>query len=158
MRLGGEAADYGPSLAGTAYGEVYFESSHWTTARLEDGAVRDLGAGSERGLGLRLLRKTGGRVETFFGSAQDFEPAAAARLRARVLPGEPGRGPEFAPARRAVPACRLDPACVALERKLALLREVDRAAREMSPLIRQVTATYSDRRTDTRGENQACSA
>ena len=112
MRLGGEAADYGPSLAGTAYGEVYFESSHWTTARLEDGAVRDLGAGSERGLGLRLLRKTGGRVETFFGSAQDFEPAAAARLRARVLPGEPGRGPEFAPARRAVPACRLDPACV----------------------------------------------
>ncbi len=149
-RLGGDASAYGAALAGGDYGEVYFESSDWTSARLEDGAVRDLGTGTERGLGLRLLKKTGAHLETFFASAQDFSPEAAARLRARILPGGLTRGPEFAPAKRASPMCRLDPSCVALERKLALLRDADRAARELSPLIRQVTATYSDRRKDTR--------
>lgn len=153
MRLGGEAVAYGAALAGGDYGEVYFESSDWTSARLEDGAVRDLGAGSERGLGLRILKKAGARLETFFASAQDFSPEAAARLRARILPGGPARGPEFSAAKRAAPMCRLDPSCVALERKLALLREADRAARELSPLIRQVMATYTDRRKDTRTLN-----
>lgn len=157
-RLGGEAALYGAALAGGDYGEVYFESSDWTSARLEDGAVRDLGTGTERGLGLRILKKRGANLETFFASAQDFSPEAAARLRARVLPGGPGRlvrGPEFTPAKRADPMCRLDPASVTLERKLALLGEADRAARELSPLIRQVTVVYSDRRKDTRTLNSS---
>ena len=39
---------------------------------------------------------------------------------------------------------------VPLEHKLALLREIDRAARAISPLVRQVTAIYGDRRKDTR--------
>ncbi len=150
MSLGGEAKDYGPSLSGAGYGEIFFEESSWGTARLEDGAVRDIGASSERGLGLRLLKRDGSRVETLFGSAQDVSAAAAARLRERLSPGAPGRGPVFdAPARSAVP-CRLDPATIPLERKLALLRAIDRAAREMSPLVRQVTAVYGDRRKDTR--------
>jgi len=144
------AGDYGPALSGTDYGEVFLEEWRWSTARLEDGAVRDIGASSERGLGLRLLRRAGGRVETLFGSAQDASPAAAARLRSLLLPGAPGRGQEFSPARASAPSCRLDPATVPLERKLALLRAIDRAAREMSPLVRQVTVAYADRRKDTR--------
>jgi len=149
-RLGEEASAYGAALAGAGYGEVYLEESNWATARLEDGAVRDIGTSAERGLSLRLLRKQGLRVQTFFGSAQDASAGAAARLRERLSPGAPERGPQFlAPEHRAAP-CRLDPGEVSLERKLALLREVDRAARAMSPLIRQVTATYSDRRKDTR--------
>ena len=148
--LGGDAAAYGAALAGESYGEVYLEESLWSTARLEDGAVRDIGASAERGLSLRLLRKQGQRVQTFFGSAQDPSPDAAARLRARLAPGAPGRGPAFVAPARSAAAFRLDPSQVALERKLSLLREVDLAARAMSPLIRQVTATYSDRRKDTR--------
>lgn len=150
MSLGGEAAGYGEALSGADYGEVFLEEWAWRTARLEDGAVRDIGASSERGLSLRLLRRKDGRVETLFGSAQHASPEAAFRLRARLSPGAPGRGPAFAAARRSVPACRLDPATVPLERKLALLRAVDRAARELSPLVRQVTAVYGDRRKDTR--------
>jgi TldD protein len=148
--LGGEAAGYGPALAGADYGEVYLEESLWSTARLEDGAVRDIGASAERGLGLRLLRREGRRVETFFGSAQDASTEAAARLRARLSPGAPGRGPAFDAPRRAATVCRLDPSTIPLERKLALLRAIDRAAREMSPLVTQVTASYGDRRKDTR--------
>lgn len=150
MSPGGDARDYGPALSGTDYGEVFFESSSWSTARLEDGAVRDIGASAERGLSLRLLRREGLRVETLFGSAQDASAAAASRLRQRLSPGAPGRGPVFAPAREVSPPCRLDPALIPLERKLALLRAIDRAAREMSPLVSQVTAVYSERRKDTR--------
>ncbi|MCM2303964.1 MAG: TldD/PmbA family protein [Elusimicrobia bacterium] len=150
MSLGGEASAYGPALAGADYGEVFLEEWRWSTARLEDGAVRDIGASAERGLSLRLLKRDGGRVETLFGSAQDAAPSAAARLRERLSPGAPGRGPAFAAPRTVAPACRLDPATVPLERKLALLRAIDRAAREMSPLVRQVTAVYGDRRKDTR--------
>ncbi|UPT74130.1 MAG: hypothetical protein M0D55_20320 [Elusimicrobiota bacterium] len=129
----GEAADgYGAALSGADYGEAYLEDTRWTSARLEDGQARDVGAGSERGLGLRLLRKSGSNVETLFGSAQDLGAAAARRLRERLSPGG-GRGPAFAAPRAASRACRLDPADVSLEIKLELLREVDRAARAMSP-------------------------
>ncbi len=150
MRLGEAAAAYGPALSGTDFGEVFFEESVWSTARLEDAAVRDIGASAERGLSLRLLKRDGPRVETFFGSAQDASAGAAARLRERLLPGAPGRGPAFAAAQSSASPCRLDPATIPLERKLALLRAIDRAARELSPLVRQVTAVYSERRKDTR--------
>ena len=148
--LGGDAAGFGPSLSGSDYGEVYLEESLWSSARLEDGSVRDIGASAERGLSLRLLRREGARVETLFGSAQSATHEAAARLRARLSPGAPGRGPAFAAPRHVASACRLDPAAVPLERKLALLRAIDRAARAMSPLVTQVTAVYGDRRKDTR--------
>jgi len=150
VSLGGAADGYGGSLSGTDYGEVFLESSSWSTARLEDGQVRDIGASAERGLSLRLLRREGGRVETLFGSAQDASAAAAARLRERLSPGAPARGPVFGAARAFAPPCRRDPASVPLEDKLALLRAIDRAARDMSPLVRQVTAVYSERRKDTR--------
>lgn len=150
MNLGGAADAYGACLSGTDYGEVFIERSEWSTARLEDGAVRDVGAGSERGLSLRLLRREAGHVETLFGSAQEISAEAAARLRERLSPGAPGRGHAFEPARFVAPACRLDPSEVPLERKLELLHELDRAARSLSPLIRQVTAVYGDRRKDTR--------
>jgi TldD protein len=150
VSLGGSARDFGPALSGEGYGEVFLEDSRWTSARLEDGAVRDIGASSERGLSLRLLKRSGSRVETLFGSAQDAGAAAAARLRERLSPGKPGRAPEFRAPRSALAACRLDPASIPLERKLALLRAIDLAAREASPLITQVTVSYGDRRKETR--------
>jgi TldD protein len=150
VSLGETAASYGPALSGTEYGEVFLEETRWSSARLEDGEVRDVGTGGDRGLGLRLLRRENGGVRTYFGSAQDLGPAAAARLRARLLPGPPDRGANFSPARTSASSGRLDPAAVELERKLSLLRAVDEAARGLSPLVRQVTAAYGDHRKDTR--------
>lgn len=144
------AAAYAAALAGADYGEAYLEETSWTSARLEDGRVQDVGAGSDRGLGLRLLRRRGAAVETFFGSGPDCDPAAAARLREGLLEGAAGPAPSFsAPAVRGV-VPRVDPAGVALERKVALLRALDRAVRAEFPGVRQVTASYGDRAARTR--------
>lgn len=144
------AGAYAAALAGADYGEAYLEETSWTSARLEDGRVQDVSAGSDRGLGLRLLRRRGAAVETFFGSGPDIAPEAAARLRAGLLP--PGSGPARpfgAPVTRGVVA-RVDPSGVPLERKVALLHALDRAVRAEFPGVRQVTASYGDRVADTR--------
>lgn len=139
------AAAYAPALSGDGYGEAFFEESSWTSARLEDGRADEAAAGSDRGLGLRLLRRRGERVETYFACGPDGGPEAALRLRAGLLPPEPGPAPAWRdPVRRASPA-RLDPRSVPLERKIALLRAVDRAARDGFPGVRQVTVTYGDK-------------
>jgi TldD protein len=144
VNLGDAADKYGAALAGADYGEVFLQESHGASARLEDGAVRDIGASAERGLGLRLLRRENERIETLFGSAQDVSAVAAIRLRERLRPDATGRGPAFSAAQSARVPCRLDPGEIPLERKLSLLRELDRAARGVSPLIRQVTASYGE--------------
>jgi TldD protein len=141
---GAPAEAYAAALAGADYGEAFLEETSWTSARLEDGRVQDVSTGSDRGLGLHLLRRRGSTVETFFGSGPDAGPAAAARLRADLLPVASGPLPSFkTPLSRGVIA-RVDPAGVPLERKVALLRALDRAVRAEFPCVRQVTATYGD--------------
>ena len=139
------AGDYAAALAGTDYGEAYLEESSWTSALLEDGRVQDVVSGSDRGMGLRLLRRTGPRVETFSASGPNVGPEAAARLRAGLLPVGGAAGFKFsAPVSRRA-AARVDPASVPLELKAALLRALDRAVRAEFPSVRQVTASYGDR-------------
>ncbi len=147
MSLDGAGADaYAAALSGTDYGEAFLEETSWTSAVLEDGRVQDVGAGSDRGMGLRLLRRRDGRVETFSGSGPETGPEAAARLRAGLLSGVAGGVPiKWSPAvtRRAV--ARVDPASVPLERKVALLHALDRVVRAEFPSVRQVTVSYGDR-------------
>ena len=139
------AEAYAAALSGADYGEAFLEETSWTSASLEDGRVQDVSTGSDRGLGLHLLRRRGSAVETFFGSGPDVGPAAAARLRADLLPSARGPLPAFsAPVSRGV-IPRVDPAGVSLERKVALLRALDRMVRAEFPGVRQVTATYGDR-------------
>ena len=150
MRAQAPAEEYAAALAGADYGEVFLEEAGWTSATLENSRVRDISSGSDGGLGLRLLRRRGDAVEVFFGSGPDAGPAAAARLRADLLPAASGPVPRFAePLSRGVTP-RLDPAGVPLERKVALLRALDRAVRSEFPCVRQVTATYADRAQRTR--------
>jgi TldD protein len=144
------AEAYADALASADYGEAYLEETSWTSASLEDGRVQDVSAGSDRGLGLHLLRRRGAAVENLFGSGSDAGPAAAARLRSDLLPAGTGPAPRFsAPLSRGVMA-RVDPAGVPLERKVVLLRALDRAVRAEFPGVRQVTATYGDRDKRTR--------
>ena len=144
------AEAYAAAISGTDYGEAYLEETAWTSACLEDGRVKDVAAGSDRGLGLRLLRKTGGRVETFFGSGPDMSPEASGRLRAELLPPGRKRAVHFsAPVVKGVTP-RIDPAGVPLERKVRLLRELDDMVRGEFPSVRQVTLTYGDRSRSTR--------
>ena len=138
------AEAYAAAIAGGDYGEVFLEETSWTSASLEDGRVQDVNAGSDRGLGLHLLRRRGAAVETYFGSGPDVAPAAAARLRADLQPFVSGPVPRFAaPLSRGVVA-RVDPAGVPLERKVALLHALDRVVRTEFPSVRQVTVSYGD--------------
>jgi TldD protein len=144
------AIAYAPALGGADYGEAYLEETSWTSARLEDGRVQDVSTGSDRGLGLRLLRRHGAAIETFFGSGPDVGPAAAAKLRADLLPA--GRSPltHFQPPLTRGVVARVDPAGVPLERKIALMHALDRTVRAEYPMIRQVTVSYGDGVTATR--------
>lgn len=144
------AGDFAQAIGGADYGEAYLEEGSWTSVRLEDGRLQDVTTGSDRGLGLRLLKKTGAGVETFFASGPDMDPAGAARLRAGLLTPARGRRLEFAP-----PVCRgvtprIDPAAVPLERKAGLLRRLDAAVRAEFSSVRQVTVSYGDRARKTR--------
>jgi len=144
------AEAYAPAISGADYGEAYLEETSWTSARLEDGRVHDVAAGSDRGLGLRLLRKTGERVETFFGSGPDMLPEAAGRMRAGLLPPGRKRAVRFAPSVQKSVTPRVDPAGVPLARKVSLLKSLDRMVRSEFPSVRQVTVTYGDRWRSTR--------
>ena len=139
------AAAYAAALGGADYGEAFLEETSWTSALLEDGRVQDVTAGSDRGLGLRLLNKRDGRVETLSGSGPDVSPEAAARLRAGLGNGGAGKPVSFAPPKIFRVTPRVDPASVPLERKAALLRALDAAVRAEFPSVRQVTASYADR-------------
>mgnify|MGYP001571227553 FL=1 len=123
------AQAYAAAISGADYGEAYLEETVWTSACLEDGRVQDVAAGSDRGLGLRLLRKTGSRVETFFGSDPDMRPESAERLRAGLLPPGRKRVVHFSSHVLKSVTPRIDPTCVPLERKVTLLRALDRMVR-----------------------------
>jgi TldD protein len=137
------ASAYGPALSGADHGEIFLEETSWTSARLEDGRVQDVGAGSDRGQGLRLLVRRGDEIETYFASGPELGPAAAARLRAG-LPVASGAAPTFSAPQEKRGRPLLDPAAVPLERKIAVLRALDRAVRAEFPSVRQVTVSYGD--------------
>ncbi len=138
------ARDYGPAVAGADYGEVFLEETTWASVRLEDGRVRDAGAGSDRGLGLRLLTRRGERVDTLMASGPDLTPAAAARLRAE-LPVPAGLAPTFRSPQWRPAGPLIDPSQASLERKVEVLRRLDAEARAQFPGLRQATISYGDR-------------
>ena len=108
------AEAYAAALSGADYGEAFLEETSWTSASLEDGRVQDVSTGSDRGLGLHLLRRRGAAVETFFGSGPDVGPAAAVRLRAELFPATNVSAPRFGTALSRGVIARVDPAGVPL--------------------------------------------
>jgi len=151
VSTGAAPADaYASALSGADYGEAYLEETSWTSAALEDGRVQDLASGNDLGLGLRLLRRRDGRVETFFASGPGIGPKTAARLRANLPAGSGGPAPRFAAAVRCGVIPRADPARVPLARKVDLLRALDLVIRSEFPSVRQVTVSYGDRSRRTR--------
>ncbi|MDE2490460.1 MAG: TldD/PmbA family protein [Elusimicrobia bacterium] len=153
MSLDAFPADaYGAALCGADYGEAFLEEKSWTSARLEDGRVEEAASGSDRGLGLRLLKRGPKGVESFFASGPDLGPEAAARLRLGLL-APSGAPPRFSPAVARRVAAREDPVAVPLARKAELLRALDRAVRAEFPGVRQVTLSYADKTKSTRTLN-----
>lgn len=143
------AEDFAAQLGGADYGEIFFEGSEGSSVRFEDSRVENIGTVSERGMGLRYLRRSGPAIETLQGSAQEISCETAARIRNGLFDGKKGNG--GAPIRIGAPsahrhAVRIDPAEVPLEEKISLLRRIDRVLRAEFPQIRQVSLSYGEGR------------
>jgi TldD protein len=144
-----DADAFAPLLSGADYSEAFFEQSRGLSLRFEEGKVEDVGASSDRGLGMRFLKSEGESVVTLQGSEQSLSPESGARLRESLLgKGAPSRPVSFKPAAFFRHPVRIDPASVPLDLKVSLLQSIDRIVRSEFPHIRQVTLSYGERRRD----------
>jgi len=130
---------------GGEHGELFLEEVRALTVLFEDGRVERVVSGTDAGIGIRLLS----RGKTFYAYTNDLSPGSLLSLAgdlsrhaeagavAAALPGAPeaARGPT---------RVRIPPAARAVGEKVALVREIDRVARGVSPEIRQVRATYGE--------------
>ena len=144
-----KAEDFAPLLAGGDYGEAFLEQSEGLSLRFEEGRVEDIGASCDHGLGLRFLRRDGETIVTLQGSAQTVCAQEAARLRKGLLGAAPCASRlSLKPLSLHRHTVRVDPASVALDTKIRLLRLIDKTVRGEFPNIRQVTLSYGERRRD----------
>ena len=140
------------ALPAADYAEAYLEESWSASLHFEDSRPEDIASGSDRGVGLRLLRRSQGPAgfETRFGSLNGLDPAAAAKLSRRLADHAAAQPPSRrelpASTERAVHPVLIRPEDVGLDRKIALLAEVDRTLRAEFPRLRQVSLTLGERR------------
>ncbi|MGD9583784.1 MAG: metalloprotease TldD [Lysobacterales bacterium] len=124
--------------------DLYFQHSRHESWVLEDGIVKDGNHSIEQGVGARVIsgEKTGFAYSDDLVLPALLEAAGAARAIARH--GHNGSAALLVPvnARRLYPA--IDPIdSVGVERKLALLRELDAYARACDPRVTQVIVSLS---------------
>ena len=132
---------------GGEWAEFFAEDRESAGAVFDEGRVEEMNSGRDRGVGIRVTtRNVTGYAHTADLSAQGL--ADAARTAAAVAAGRGGTvkmtplaGPGTASARVAVL-----PASIGAERKVALLRTADDAARSVDSAITQVTVRYSEGR------------
>ncbi|MFA6002800.1 MAG: TldD/PmbA family protein [Elusimicrobiota bacterium] len=140
-------ADLARAVQGADYGEVFLEESSSASIRFEDSRVEDMSHGSERGTGLRFLRRRDAAVETLQGSANSLCAGQALRLRRELLgPGQPPAPPPLPDPLVWRTPVRKDPRQVPVDDKIALLHSIDAAVRGSFPHIRQVSLSYGEGR------------
>ncbi|WP_428121632.1 TldD/PmbA family protein [Candidatus Poriferisodalis sp.] len=133
--------------AGGEWAELFAEDRESVGAIFDEGRVEEMNSGRDRGVGIRVTAgDVTGYAHTADLSAQGLTDAA--RTAAAVAAGHGGTvemtplgGSGTAAARVAVL-----PASIGTERKVALLRMADDAARSVDSAITQVTARYAEGR------------
>ena len=135
--------------AGGEWAELFAEDRSSTGILFDEGRVEEMNSGRDRGVGIRV---TAGDV-TGYAHTSDVTPeglADAARTAAAVAVRSPGGGTvdmaSFGGAGVAEPLVEVLPAAIGEDRKVALLRAADDAARSTHEAITQVTARYGDSR------------
>ena len=135
--------------AGGEWAELFAEDRSSTGVLFDEGRVEEMNSGRDRGVGIRV---TAGDV-TGYAHTSDMTPeglADAARTAAAVATRSPGGGTvdmeSFRGAGTAKPRVEVLPTTVGADRKVALLRAADEAARSTHEAITQVTARYADSR------------
>ena len=133
--------------SGADFAELFAEDRHSSSAVLDDGRVEELTTGRDRGVGIRVVVGT----STGFAHTSDLSErglVATARIAADAAraAGSSGDTVRLASATRHGSSMRVDPTTVDKARKVELLVAADRAARESSSSISQVSARYSEGR------------
>ncbi|HAH05155.1 MAG TPA: peptidase C69 [Elusimicrobia bacterium] len=139
--------DWAPALCGGEHAEAFLEDGSGTSLHFEDSRLQEVLSGTDRGVGLRFLRKNGERTfETVLGSLNSLDPAEARALSGRLLNGSARpRPPKGGPIEYHRHFVRRHPFQVPIEEKVALLQQADEAARAVSPFVKQVNAVYAER-------------
>ena len=131
---------------GGEYADLYVEHTVPTAIALEDGKVEKVISGVESGAGLRVI--TGFR--TIYAYTNDMTEKALLALAAEIARACGGNGGkdivlDLREKRPPVVHKIIDPPeGVAVERKLALVKEADRAARAVDHRVAQVAVQYRD--------------
>jgi TldD protein len=130
---------------GGEYADVYVENRIQTSVILEDGRIEKIFTGGEAGAGIRLIH----RGKTAYAYSNDLSRESlirAAREVGRAASAVASEPPADLTVRRPAVAFStpLLPSSVPLDRKIRLVREADRAARQVDRKIKQVTAIYRD--------------
>ena len=130
---------------GGEHGELFFEETRSLTVLMEDGRIERVVSGTDAGIGVRLLFRgktyyayTNDRsTESLLALSNDLSRYAEGDGVAASLPASarPVRGPTVV---------RVPPATREIGGKVAMVRQVDRIAREFSREVRQVRATWSE--------------
>ena len=130
---------------GGEFAEIFLEKRTSTTLRLDDGKIEELVTGVEQGVGLRVVEGE----HTYFASGNRLDRESLLHLASEVAAGvgKERRIESLTFLERSLPvhsSIRLPPDTVEIERKVALLRRGDAAARGYDERIFQVTVLYRD--------------
>ena len=131
---------------GGEYGELFYEEVRTLTVLLEDGKVERVLAGTDAGIGIRLI--CGGR--TFYAYTNACDPGALAAMAGDLSrhaaggKGAPTALPASPSAAASPSPVRIDPAARGIGEKVGVVVGLDRVARGESRAIRQVRATYGE--------------
>ena len=130
---------------GGEHGELFFEETRSLTVLMEDGRIERVVSGTDAGIGVRLLFLG----KTYYAYTNDRSAESLLALSNDLSRYAEGDGvaaalPASARAVRGPTVVRVPPATRGVVEKVALVREVDRVAREFSREVRQVRATWSE--------------
>ncbi len=130
---------------GGEYADLYIEKTAPAALMLEDGKVEKVVSGFEQGAGLRVIVG----LKTIYAYTNLLDEKALLELADKVARAC-GKGAQDVVMDLRVKAPKVDyriiepPETVAMERKLALVKEADAAARGVDDRIKQVTVIYRD--------------
>lgn len=130
---------------GGEFADIYFEESATTTVVCEDGKIEKVLAGTDRGVGIRVISD----LRTAYAFTNEVTEASLVSLAETVSRAVKGnvfdRAIDLSPkvTGSGFPIL-LPPSGIALEEKVALVEAADRTARGVDARIRQVMALYRD--------------
>lgn len=125
--------------------DVFEEHSRTLTVTFENNRVDKVARGVDYGIGLRGMKK----FKTFYGHTNMAQEA----VKTAESLGEENAKPGFSPAFRRLEAedihrAAVDPVIIPMAEKIALLKEMNEAARAVSADIRQVALAYMEKEQD----------